>query len=206
MRKRDVVKKLFNKPIGSVFGIGKKTNQRLNEINVHTISDFANLENKTKIIEAIGENAYYSTIADLNGDSTDFVDVNKHAIPQSVSNETTLAHDVDIVEALNESLNIVFEEAYERLIKEELMCKTVFIKLRYSNFQTTTKTFSLYQYTDDYEKLKFYINELFEINYTGQPIRLIGAGFGSIIKKSDYKEDRTLFNYQKIDKKEPLGP
>lgn len=205
MRKRDVEKKLFHKPISSVFGIGRKTNERLSEVEVYTISDFVNLANKSKIIKAIGQNAYYSTIADLNGDSTDFVDVDKHKIPQSISNETTLAHDVDIVEVLNESLNNLFEETYDRLIFEKLMCKNVFIKLRYSNFQTTTKTTSLNEYLNDYERLKFYVNELFEVNYNGQPLRLIGVGFGNIIKKSDFKEKRTLFNYYKLDKKEPLG-
>lgn len=201
MRKRDVPKKLFDKPIRNVYGIGKKTNERLSEINVSTIRDFVNLENKNKIIAAIGENAYYGTIADLRGDSTNFVDVNKHAVPQSISNETTLPHDVDIIEVLKDSLNELFLETHSRLIKEELLCKNVFIKLRYSNFMTTTKTTSLNEYDDDYEKLNFLATELFEVLYDGSPVRLIGVGFGGIIKKADYKEERTLFNYQRLDKK-----
>lgn len=201
MRKRDVEKKLFAKPIGIVFGIGKKTNERLKEINVQTIKDFVNLENKDKIITAIGENAYYGTIADLRGDSTNFVDVNKHSVPQSISNETTLPHDVDIIEVLKDSLNELFAESHSRLINEELLCKNVFIKLRYSNFMTITRTTTLNEYDNDYEKLNFLVNELFEVLYDGEPVRLIGVGFGGIIKKEDFKEERTLFNYQRLDKK-----
>jgi len=201
MRKRDVQTKLFPKPIGSVFGVGTKTNEKLSEIGVYTIADFVNLQNKEKIINEIGENAYKSIISDLNGDSSDFVDVNKHLIPQSISNETTLAHDVDIIDVLKERLNELFEETHNRLVSEDLICKNVFIKIRYSNFKTTTKTVSLDDYSDDFNNLSFVANELFEIHYNGLPVRLIGVGFSSIIKKEDYKEDRTLFNYKEIDKK-----
>lgn len=205
MRKRDVPKKLFPKSIGSVFGIGVKTKERLNDIDIITIADFANLENKNKIIEAVGENIYYSTICDLNGDSTDFVDVNKHLIPQSISNETTLAHDIDILEVLKERLDELFEETYGRLVKEDLICKSVFIKIRYYNFKTTTKTVSLSDYNNDYDQLKFIANELLENHYNGTPVRLIGVGFSNIIRKADYKEDRTLFNYEELDKKRAWG-
>ncbi len=201
MRKRDVKEKLYNKPIRIVFGIGKKTNERLNSINIHTVSDFLNLNNKDKIIAEIGENAYEGTVDDLLGNSTNFVDVNKHAIPQSISNETTLNRDINIVDVLKETMDELFDETHERLIKEELLCKNVFIKIRYNNFQTTTKTTSLAEYEDDFEKLNFIVNDLFDETYDGTPARLIGVGFGNIIKKSDFKEDRTLFNYIELDKK-----
>lgn len=201
MRKRDVTKKLFPKPIGSVFGVGRKTNEKLSEINVFSIADFANLQNKAKIINAIGENHYYGIISDLNGYSSDFVDVNKHAIPQSISNETTLPHDIDILEVLKQRLDELFKETHNRLIEEGLLCKNVFIKIRYSNFNTTTKTTSLLDYESDYDNLNVVANELFEMHYNNSPVRLIGVGFGGIIKKEDYKENRTLFNYKDIDKK-----
>lgn len=201
MRKRDVKRKLFDKPIRAVFGIGKKTDAKLEEVNVLTIRDFLNKKNKNKIIEAIGENAYYGTVNDLLGRSSDFVDVNKYAIPQSISNESTLAHDIDIIEVLKEMLDDLFNETYVRLIKEKLMCKSVFIKLRYNDFSTTTKTTTIREYTDDEEILSFTADELFDLYYTGKPLRLIGVGFGNIIKKEDFVEERTLFNYQKLDKK-----
>lgn len=201
MRKRDVKRRLYSKPINIVFGIGRKTNEKLSNIDIFTVEDFLNPENQKKIITEIGENAYYSTVDDLLGRSSDFVDVNKYAIPQSISNETTLNQDLNIIDLLKEMLDELFIETHERLIKEKLLCKTVFIKLRYSNFQTTTKTTSLAKYEDDYDRLNFLVNELFDVEYDGNPLRLIGVGFGNIIKKSDYREDRTLFNYKKLDKK-----
>lgn len=204
MRKRDVKRKLYHKPINIVFGIGKKTNERLSEVEIHTIEDFLDPNNQHKIIDAIGENAYYSSVADLLGQSSDYVDVNKYAIPQSISNETTLNQDINIIDLLKETLDDLFIETHERLIKEELLCKNVFIKLRYSNFETTTKTTTLPEYEDDYERLNFLVHELFDVDYDGSPLRLIGVGFGNIIRKSDYKEDRTLFNYKEVDKKKSL--
>ncbi|NLN50375.1 MAG: DNA polymerase IV [Acholeplasmataceae bacterium] len=201
MRKRDVERLLYDKPINRVFGIGRKTNQRLNEVGIYTIEDFMLANNRQTIIEAIGENAYFSTRDDLLGRSTDFVDVNKYAIPKSISNETTLSYDVDILEVLKETIDELFTETYNRLKEEELMCKNVFIKIRYANFVTTTKTTSFINHRDDYDSLYYAVSELFEYYYDGSPIRLLGVGFGGIIKREDFKEDRTLFNYQQLDKK-----
>lgn len=64
---------------------------------------------------------------------------------------------------------------------------------------------SLSDYNNDYDQLKFIANELLENHYNGTPVRLIGVGFSNIIRKADYKEDRTLFNYEELDKKRAWG-
>ncbi len=201
IRKRDLEKKLYHLPINKVFGIGKKTTERLNEINVFTVQDFLAKKSKQAIINAIGENAYFSHSKDLLGKSSDFVDVNKYAVPKSISNETTLSYDVDIIEVLKEVLDDLFKETYERLIKEKLLCKNVFIKLRYADFVTSSKTTSFTSHTDDYNLIYNTFVDLFDNNYNNKPVRLLGVGFGGTILKKDYQEDRTIFNYQNLDKK-----
>ncbi len=201
INKKDIKEKLYHFPVGKVFGIGKKTSERLNEIDIHIVEDFVNKKNQHKIIDAIGENAYYSYLSDLTGQSSSYVDTEKYAIPKSISNETTLRQNIDIVEALLEIMDELFEETHERLVKEKLMCKNIFIKIRYDNFVTTTKTTSFNDYEDDYHTLYYAARDLFDEYYEGLPVRLLGVGFGNIIREEDYSEDRNLFNYQRIDKK-----
>ena len=81
MRKRDVKKKLYPLKVGSMYGIGRKTNQRLNEINIFTLEDLMNQDNKDKVIEAIGENAYQSYSDNLMGKSNEIVDPHKYDVP-----------------------------------------------------------------------------------------------------------------------------
>lgn len=201
MRKRDVKKKLYPLKVGSMFGIGRKTNERLNEINIFTLEDLMSPSNKDKIIETIGENAYQTYYDNLMGKSNDIVDPHKYEIPQSISNETTLKYDMDIIDLLKEELNNLFEETYERLIKDDYMCKNAFIKIRYSNFKTMTKTKSFSEESDDKDLLNQTIQDLFENYYNQTPVRLLGLGFGGIIEKKDFKIDRTIFNYKDVDSK-----
>lgn len=200
MRKRDVKKKLYPLKVGSMYGIGRKTNQRLNEINIVTLEDLMNPLNKDKVIEAIGENAYQSYVDNLTGKSNDVVDPHKYEIPKSISNETTLKYDIDRIDLLKEELANLFDETYLRLSKDEYMCKNAFIKIRYSNFKTTTKTKSFIEETDDEELLSQTIEDLFDNYYNAHPVRLLGLGFGGIIEKKDFKIDRTIFNYKDVDK------
>lgn len=201
VNKEDIKEKLYHLPVNRVFGIGKKTTERLLEINIKTIEQLMDYNNKNQIIETIGDNAYYSFQLDLLGQSSNYVDINKYAVPKSISNETTLSANIDIIDALYEILNELFEETYTRLIKEKLLCKNVFVKIRYDNFTTTTKTTTLADYEKDYHSLFYAIRDLFDAYYNGKPVRLIGLGFGGIIKEENFQEDRNLFNYEKLDKK-----
>lgn len=200
LRKRDLKTKLYPLDVGEVHGIGKKTKERLNNINIFTIEDFLDDKNKDNIIKAIGLNSYNASKDDLLGRSSDFVDVHKYEIPKSISNENTLSYDMDNKELLKEELDKLFEHTYERLIEEKLYAKSVFIKLRNNRFDTKTKTKTLLAETDDYELMFETMSDLFDELFNDEPLRLIGVGFSNIILKEDFVIDRTIFNYQKLDK------
>lgn len=196
IRRRDVKDILYPMPIDEMFGIGKKTAPRLHRIGVNTIGDFADLDNKDKILEIMSEASYLLHLDEIHGYSNQVVDPDKYAIPKSVSNETTLPYDVDNLEILRSWLNNLFKENHDRLTNEGLLTKTVGIRLRYSDFRTVSKVKTLHDYTDDYQLLNQEINDLFDYFYNEQPIRLIGVTFNNVILKTDYKEDINLFNYQ----------
>src|SRR5690606_40350316 len=42
LRKREIKEKLWPLPIGEMYGVGKKTEEKLKNINVYTIGDLAN--------------------------------------------------------------------------------------------------------------------------------------------------------------------
>ncbi len=53
--------------VSTIFGIGKKTYPILIDNGIHTINDFLNLDNKTKIIGLIGERSYNYVINSVKG-------------------------------------------------------------------------------------------------------------------------------------------
>lgn len=201
LRKRDIKEKLYPISVKDIHGVGAKTYPRLMDIGIQTIKDFLQPKNKSIIIDEIGENAYSSLYESLTGNSSDVVDPDKYKVPMSISNETTLPYDMDHYETLIDMMNDLFNEGYERLIKEKLLCKTVFIKIRYSNRMTPTRSISFSDYTKDESLLRENMLYLFETSYSHKAVRLLGVGFGSIIESNEYKMDRTLFNYKEVDQK-----
>ncbi|MBN2300562.1 MAG: hypothetical protein JXC31_05190 [Acholeplasmataceae bacterium] len=202
LRKSDIVSKLFPLPIKEMYGIGKKTYPKLELIGIKTIGDFTKLENKEKILSVMSENAYISYVDHIMGRSSDHIDPKRYAIPKSISNETTLNYNMDEADAILKIIVELFESTHERLVKEELVAKTVGIKLRDSEFITINRSLTFNQYTDDYQTFYDAIDSLFEENYQGQAIRLVGIFLNQVMLKKDLKIDYNLFTYQELTKRE----
>ena len=198
LRKRDVEKVLYPMPIGKVYGIGTKTASLLEEINIHTVADFVSKDNKDKILEIMTINSYDSFIDRIYGNSSDYVDPNLYAVPKSISNEETLSSNVSEVEILQEHLTELIKTTVDRLHNEEMVARTIFIKLRYSNFRTITRSKTIDIPTDDIFVISEIAEQLFLTNFENRPVRLIGIGLSQLIFKKDLKDEINLFNYNKL--------
>ena len=202
LRKKDIVKKLFSLPIEEMFGIGKKTYPKLIELGITTIGEFTLEHNKEKILTMMSESSYLGYLDHILGRSSDVIDPDKYGMPQSISNETTLNYPMDQEEAILEIITEQLGQSYHRLIKEEMVCKTIGIRLRDTAFNTMTRSLTLDEYTDDFDLIKDTILTLFDKNFDNNPIRLAGASLSQLLLKKDLKIDVNLFNYHEFTKRE----
>ena len=202
LRKKDIVEKLFPLPISDMYGIGKKTYPKLESIGINTIGDFTKLENKPKILSIMSEQSYLSFIDHIMGRSSDIIDPKKYAIPKSISNETTLNYNMNDSDVILKIIIELLEYTHERLIKDELVAKTVGIKLKDADFNITNRSFTLNLHTDSFEIFKEAIENLFEDNYHQEPLRLVGVFLSQVVQKRDLKDDFNLFTYQELTKRE----
>lgn len=198
LRKRDMKKVLFPMSIGKIHGIGRKTSALLNEINIMTVEDFTKVENREAILEVMTYNSYEGFMDNIYGRSTDIVDPDLYAIPQSISNENTLNYLIDSTEVILDHLKDLGKVTVDRLVNEEMVTRTISIKLKYENFKTITRSLSVDEPTDDYDLIYSIAENLLYDNYNGEPIRLIGLGLSQLIFKKDLKDEITLFNYHEL--------
>lgn len=202
LRKKDIVKKLFPLPISSMHGIGKKTYPKLIEHGISTIGDFARKGNRSRILKVMSEANYYGFLEHIMGKSSDVIDPKKYRIPKSISNETTLNYAMDEPDAILSVIENLLETTLDRLIREELVTKTIGIRFRTTGFETFSRSTSLSEHSDDRALIKEEIEALFDRAYGGEALRLVGVFFNQIMLKSDLKKDFNLFNYQTMTKRE----
>jgi DNA polymerase-4 len=201
MRKKDIVKKLFPLPIKDMYGIGRKTYPKLEALGIHTIGDFTKLEFRQKVMTLMSESSYLSYIDHIMGRSSDYIDLKKYAIPKSISNETTFNYIMDEPDAIYKLILEQLEQAYRRMIEEEMVTKTIGIKMKTDQFETISRGQTLHEYTDDLEVIQGVIDQLFEQSYDKKPLRLVGVFLSSLILRRDLKIDINLFNYQEMSKR-----
>ncbi|MDI6452510.1 hypothetical protein [Peloplasma aerotolerans] len=202
LRKKDIVHKLFSLPIQDMYGIGKKTYPKLMALGIKTIGDFTKDEYKKDILDVMSESSYQSYLDHILGRSSDVIDPKKYAIPKSISNETTLNYNMDQDEAIFKVIEELLEQTHERLVSEELVAKTVGIRIKDTHFEMINRSFTFNEHTDEYALFYEAIDTLFEENYNHEPVRLVGVFLSQVVQKKDLKKDYNLFTYQEMTKRE----
>lgn len=100
--------------------------------------------------------------------------------PKSISHEHTFGTDTADRDQLHSIIARLSEMVGRRLREHKLLTRTVQIKLRYTDFSTFTRAHSLDQATQIDTVLLNEAWKLFEQNWTGKPIRLIGVHAGNL--------------------------
>jgi DNA polymerase-4 len=122
----------------------------------------------------------------------DYSEVDYDRRSHSIGNESTFRYPLESELEIQRELEDLFNYAYERLEKKDILCKTVIIKVKFSNFETITRSKTTDIPTNSKAKLKEMLEDLNdEIEYK-RPVRLLGVSFGNLSEKSS--RQLTLLN------------
>ncbi len=195
LRKRDCVNILGPLQIEQVYGIGKKSSEKLHFLKIHTINDFINEENKYLITKIFSEKIYESYIEKIKGNSSNIVEkeISKN---KSISHSQTYDKPLKTQEEILLHLNHQTEELVKQLEELNLRTKTITITLRDIFFKTITRSITI-EYTDELEIIKRVVEDLLEINYKNEHLRLVGVTLGNL-KTLEETILITLFNVYDI--------
>lgn len=157
--------------VRKVHGLGKKSVGRLNRIGIFTINDLLQYseENLNDFLGSYGSEIYWR-IRGVDERPVNFV----RGEAKSIGHETTLKEDTDDRAFLLDLLNDFALKVHERVMKKGVLFKTVTIKTKSHDFEISTRSKSLSNYTSSIDTLKLVIEEVFEHIELDKPIRLIG--------------------------------
>ncbi|ADK82001.1 DNA polymerase IV [Sediminispirochaeta smaragdinae] len=174
-----------------LWGLGKKTMERLNDLNIRSVKELRSLsEQNLKRLLGDGTGAFlYRACRGI--DPGIFTDEPKS---RSISNETTFPHDTHDNELIHTVLLDLSHQVFFRLLSEKGKAYTAFIKVRFSDFKTTTAQKTLKRSLSSAEELFELAQQLLQWRWDGtSDIRLIGIGVSGLSEhganQSDLFED-----------------
>mgnify|MGYP000241641584 CR=1 FL=1 len=163
--------------IEKINGVGKQTEQHLKSFGIYTIEDIAKtpVEHLEKIAGKWGEALWHKAHGRGSADiATDWEQ-------KSMSHENTFDTDYTDVEFLYKELVRLTEKTAYSLREDDKMTGCVTVKIRYSDFETTSRQETI-DYTALDDLLIAKVKDLFNKSYQkGRPVRLLGVRFSQLI-------------------------
>lgn len=164
-------------PVSRLWGAGKATVAQFEKLGIRTIAQLRQLSESLLVMHLGKWGAHLWQLAH----GVDSRPVESDSQAKSISHETTFAVDVGDTAVLEAWLLHLTEQVAARLRAAELLGKTIQLKLRYPDFKTITRAYSLEQPTDVTDILWQTTRELFHANWKGAPpLRLIGIGVSQL--------------------------
>jgi DNA polymerase-4 len=166
-------------PLGieKINGVGKQTEQQLKSFGIYTIEDIAKTPVELmgryagKWGESLWQKAHGIGSAEIETDWEQ----------KSMSHENTFDKDYTDVEFLHSELVRLTEKTAYSLREDEKMTGCVTVKIRYSDFETTSRQETI-DYTALDDQLIAKAKDLFNKSYQkGRPVRLLGVRFSQFI-------------------------
>ena len=167
-------------PVKKIWGVGPATSKRLHRLGIKTISQLRALS-LDELSREFGKSGfqYYQLSRGL-----DDRPVEARGQAKSLSTERTFLQDLRDPLELQEHLEKQATELVNRLKNARLYGATTILKLRYSNFETVTRSHTQLEPHRQKERLFRSALELLErTDYRNRAIRLLGLGMSGLVTK-----------------------
>ena len=132
-------------PVGALWGVGERTEERLVSLGLRTVGDLAHTPVET-LTRALGQ-ASGDRLHDLAW-GRDERGVVPDAVEKSIGNEETFARDIDDPEMIHREILRLAQKVAARVRRQGHLGRTVVLKVRFADFTTITRSRTLDTPTD----------------------------------------------------------
>lgn len=175
----DIKQKIWPLPVRKLWGVGPKNSAYLKKMGIKTIGELASIP-IDKLIERFGKSyGKYLYRASRGIDENPII---THWEPKSASREITFQRDIDNRQFLVKTLAEVTREVVNDIRQRGYKGKTVTVKIRFSNFETHTRTKTLSEHTYSLEEIRRAAFDCLNSLELKKKVRLIGIRISRLIK------------------------
>lgn len=172
--------------VDKLWGIGKKTKRKMNEMGIRTINELSNFE-RGKLIEEFGifGHEFYQMAHGI--DNSEVIEYRRR---KSYSREHTFEVDTINEQVINDLVNNIYEEVMHDVEEGGFNFRTLTIKVRYENFETHTRSKTFFHPVGRTKHTKEATHKLLKsFLQPNRAIRLIGVRASNLVLM---KKQKTL--------------
>jgi DNA polymerase IV len=169
-------------PVDALWGVGPVTAKRLRERGIERLVDVRTAD-PALLHDAVGSLADW--LRELAAGHDDRP-VEPDWTPRSSGSENTYSQDISDIHRVREEIDEMARDAADWLARKTWVCRTVTIKVRYSDFTTITRSHTQVPPTRDADDIAARAVRLLEKTEAGQrPVRLLGVSVHNLIDPAE---------------------
>lgn len=203
LRLRDVKAVLWDKPCNELFGVGRKTAEKLSKLGITTIGQLAHADERL----LTGRFGVYGAWLKRAANGLDDAPVNPESEQsKSIGHTTTLPRDFTETADIRRVFLNLADQVCRRLRRQSLVASTVSITIREPSMKTYTRATTLAAPTESHDDVYREACRLFDAHWKkGEPVRLLGITLQNLAPKEQSAVQLDLFTFEKEPKKEQLN-
>jgi DNA polymerase-4 len=179
---KDVPARIWPMPVRKLPGVGPKTEAHLKEMGIVTIGQIAALPLE-RLTEEMGQ-SYGRYLCDASRGIDDSPIVT-HWEPRSMSRETTFETDVRNWQVIAKTMAELTKDVVKAMRDDGYRGRTVTLKIRFSDFETHTRSISLREPVDSEETIRRTVFECLKKIELKNRVRLIGVRVSNLEKTEE---------------------
>lgn len=203
LRLRDVPRLLWDKPCDMLYGVGKKTAEKLAKLGIPTIGHLA----KAEVPMLTAEFGVLGVWLKRAAQGVDDSPVNPvREASKSIGHTTTLPMDFTEPADIRRVFLNLADQTTRRMRRQGLVSSTVSITIRDPGMKTITRACTLDMPTESFDEVYKEACRLFERHWpAGKPVRLLGITLMHLQPKAEAAFQLDLFDYEQQPKREQLN-
>ena len=180
----EVKDKMFPLDVGKLYGVGKKTTEKLKELNINTISDLAHADINFLV-------KYFKNQAKVLIDKANGIDDSEvktfHEARKGISNSVTFSYNLIKLDDILNKLQALTENVCLSLRKEKMYAKVVGVTLRDKSFKNKSHQRKLSNATNNTSEIFKVAKDLVLEMWDEEPIRLMAISLSSLSESSHHQ-------------------